>query len=1406
VGKRELFNSHHASSGANVRKPHKRHVAWFLAVLLLVVLASSAMASADPSPESQEATPGDKSASVLEAIEIGTPASSFESETDAGAASGMDLGNLGRPEAMQVMEGVFGSVLTPEMPAVSELESAEFLAPNVAVLPGEEGESGRAGGLLESSVPLVSSLSSGKSEPVDLELQRTGEAIEPVNPVVAVSIPPKLGEGIELPESEIGLHLVGAPASRVVSQAQGLGAFYPEVAEDSDLLVTPTPTGFETDIQLRGPAAPTSQTYALDLPEGASLRRSTDGGVEVVNGDELLLQVQPPTAIDATGASVPAQLTFSGDTITVSVSVSAEDTYPILVDPLYEGWWWKALHTTEGIYHYPGESPFKHGELENFWSTARGGGWSPEDVMAPNTWTELSNNEDATHGAGADGLFVRGPEGSGTVQPGDRGWWVYSVPNYWTDQAQGTTPESYIEQLNLWELKWSTYSPYESAYWSPYLLMGIARPNYSWESVIDQPSKQGYGLNDPSHIYEFKAQDPEAKLGIIGMGYGESVPPYQNAANVFVGVSTVALNEPSTSVPHVGTLGGPSQWMNETALPLHFSFGDHGLGLYAIRATPEQYVGSPQPTWETGYGCTDQPNSPCPEVWASTESAAPPIRYEPGKMPTGIDRLSIVAFDPLLHSSAAAHAEVKIDHTAPSVSLSGSATEVATLGPKRPTYTLNVAATDGTVAAPQSGISEATIEFDGKVVQSAAPHCATENCSASLSWTLQSKETTAGSHTLRVVAKDAVGNVTTKTLNIVIEPTTPEIILGGSMTEEASLGTSRPGYKLTTKAVGTGGTAKSGSVSSEVLVDGKEVASASQSCSTERCEKSFEYQLLASTYHHEGTHVVTVKATDLLGNTTTRTLEISLSPDSSSPEVTVSGPLVSAPEGWVQQAEYAFSATAHDSGAGVTSLAFKIDGTVVASSAGSCAEGGCERVLSKSVEMSKFSGGAHEAEVIATDGAGNTRTKHWTINVDPEGHISSEELEDTLEAVESTSEAEPLSSNHERMAASGEPESAFPVLHEAVTHLVTSGTPDITEIEKSGGFSVGLPEDTMNVEPLHVAGSALPAIAVEESVAMAANTATNADTLVRPVYNGIMAFQSIRDASAPSSYSWEVELWPGQTLKQVDPETAEVFLKDGTEAFLISAELAHDAIGTEVPTTLSVEGNVITLTVDDQSGNYVFPVVSGTGWYGGITTEYPTPPLDELQIREREEQREREEEEARKKEEEVASEGGGEENQENGYLERNRISAPVPVSVNSEEGNEATGSSAGRHAPYEVKFEYELCAGSFIISGCGEWKLIHWGFFRFNGVNAWWAPSGPHPHCEHPAHAAGVTLEFCNWTGSNFQPYGNGRHVSSQMLDTVYPLGSPVGVPEPITEYMYGSGHAEGHKTSNLCNPLSECN
>ena len=146
-----------------------------------------------------------------------------------------------------------------------------------------------------------------------------------------------------------------------------------------------------------------------------------------------------------------------------------------------------------------------------------------------------------------------------------------------------------------------------------------------------------------------------------------------------------------------------------------------------------------------------------------------------------------------------------------------------------------------------------------------------------------------------------------------------------------------------------------------------------------------------------------MRATDGLGNTTSKTLNIKVG-DTTKPGLEVGGELAAAPEGWIEQAEgnYGLHATATDAGYGVTSLNFKVDGKSVGSKEQTCAPGKCSATVSTTVDAGALAAGAHKAEVKASDGAGNTTSKDWTINVDPEGVISTQELVATAEAMEAS--------------------------------------------------------------------------------------------------------------------------------------------------------------------------------------------------------------------------------------------------------------------------------------------------------------------------------------------------------------------------------------------------------------------
>jgi hypothetical protein len=147
---------------------------------------------------------------------------------------------------------------------------------------------------------------------------------------------------------------------------------------------------------------------------------------------------------------------------------------------------------------------------------------------------------------------------------------------------------------------------------------------------------------------------------------------------------------------------------------------------------------------------------------------------------------------------------------------------------------------------------------------------------------------------------------------------------------------------------------------------------------------------------------------------------------------------------------------------------------------------------------------------------------------------------------------------------------------------------------------------------------------VAVAVAVGLLVPANAGAAEPPVYDGDLTFHRINGPEDPEEFSWQVELRAGEELRQIDETDAAVFYKSGYSAFSITAELAHDAIGTNVPTTLTVtEPNIITLTVHHREGNpaaggapFDYPIVAGAGWEGGIRppTIIQGPP-DEAELR-----------------------------------------------------------------------------------------------------------------------------------------------------------------------------------------------
>lgn len=269
--------------------------------------------------------------------------------------------------------------------------------------------------------------------------------------------------------------------------------------------------------------------------------------------------------------------------------------------------------------------------------------------------------------------------------------------------------------------------------------------------------------------------------------------------------------------------------------------------------------------------------------------------------------------------------------------------------------------------------------------------------------------------------------------------------------------------------------------------------------------------------------------------------------------------------------------------------------------------------------------------------------------------------------------------------------------------------------------------------------------------------------MIRPKYNGVITFQSIRDASASEESSWEVDLEPGQTLKALDPQDAEVDYPSGHEAYLIAAEPAHDAVGTSVPTFISVsDGNVVTLTVRHRSGPFVYPVVAGAGWEGGYTTQILAGPKDEQELKEERERIQHEEQEQREREwEEEASTGSGSGDESPGEgLEEVHNSTPYrPHLMRMDVGAPKMYDWTNRKR--RSKAEANYCSQA----SCDYWNSWEVGTWFWNGTEhvpggfAWRGDTLSKCYSDDGLLFADNIINV-GWAGPNPAPYGYGAHLN----------------------------------------------
>jgi hypothetical protein len=533
--------------------------------------------------------------------------------------------------------------------------------------------------------------------------------------------------------------------------------------------------------------------------------------------------------------------------------------------------------------------------------------------------------------------------------------------------------------------------------------------------------------------------------------------------------------------------------------------------------------------------------------------------------------------------------------------------------PSGDAYRLEVTARDGYASEPAlraSGVKEITEYVNGEPVYTTPTQSCTAiegSCSMALDHTIDPQDfqpNAEGMLHVGITATDQLGHETQMYDWDVPIPDTL-IASGPSGTTSESL----PGFTYDSSRIGS---------SFQCRIDGGSYAACPASGYTPSAALS------------SGSHTFSVRAVDSTGHLDPTSASRTFTVDPTAPQVVASGALFSSTGAWVDQGTSGLTVTAEDAGEGVSELELLIDGARAGFASQSCSGGGCSLTRTFTVDASAYDGGAHSAKLIATDAGGHSSEVSWTVNVNPDGQVTSAEAAATARAsdpaVIGDSQGAPVDG-----------ETLDPVLHEESAGFAASGTAVDTSVARSyaGGTTVGFEGFRATFSPI---GQGDPeGTLVGDDAAVYPNVAPGVDAIVRPTALGTATTEQIRSASATTDFSWQVDLAPDQHLEMLenggvavvqpypiepgqspfsaDEESgAQVSLKatadvqsqvQAAEAqyaavsnensaqpiAVLQASPARDASGQAIPVSLSISGNVVTMHVAVGAGA-TYPVLA----------------------------------------------------------------------------------------------------------------------------------------------------------------------------------------------------------------------
>lgn len=658
-------------------------------------------------------------------------------------------------------------------------------------------------GLVESSVPLRSDEATGSPRAIDLRLEHGVRGFSPANSA-DVRIPDRLAGGVQFARTGVSLRVPGSSGSDSAREADDK-VFYADVAQDTDLLVAPTPVGIRTFHQLRSVASPEDQPLSFDVPPGARLRETDNrDGADVIGRDgKVLLHITPPQAVDADGQPVPASYRVDGTTLTLHIDHRSGDwLYPILVDP--------------DVYEQYGDTFGGYGDWDP----------NPDNSNGRISWSKTYK------------LYLRGTE---NVQH------YANESRFWTLPARADAPRNSDGSYNTdafiyrteWDIDFASGGTTE-------LGMGIRRPDGVYEGGVNQtplttqtsqnymnplicarsgcsPTVNGGGAAGNAmkfylkYTRNFRDQTTVPRTGLFwgaAYRYDESAPRFTPVLGDSRGAND--------------SLASTYAWQREgTNGTVYLPGKDAGLGVATFRftrgATTEEHpvrvtpVNHPGELWD----CDGSRFARCP-LEARTN-----FTYSTDQLAEGRPGLHAEVKD-IIGRMTPLDWNVRVDKTAPTVAAGNAGAVKPNAKLDAGNQSLIVEANDiGASNAENSGVKRVEYQIDGGAWTGEDTTCSSGGCSKTYSIdTRPGSGLVEGRHTVSLRVRDGVGHWSAPSNFAFIvdrsDPSAPE--LSGALYEKTFLGGARYGLHVVAHdgATSPDSAVRSG-VSSVVLkVDGVE--------------------------------------------------------------------------------------------------------------------------------------------------------------------------------------------------------------------------------------------------------------------------------------------------------------------------------------------------------------------------------------------------------------------------------------------------------------------------------------------------------------------------------------------------------------------------------------------------------